>query len=911
MRKGVIALSVIFTLALIAAGYYLQKSKKIEIIDPFLMVPADAAIIVETPDFPELLTMINEKNGMMQRLSAMDWASHLLKYAYEIDSITGKSELREFITGQKTIISFHPGANGRLNPIVAMGIGPVVGQRRINSMITLSGAKIAEVKERNGIKVFVARYGNAGRTNQVYFASTAGVLIATTSESLLAKSLDNKTSGSDIRLQQGFSKVSGAFGSEKDNLFVLFRNLPPFLNGLIKTPLINEFSGVAVAAGGEIDAKEGGLFVSGFMATSGSGSGADKIMDISPGTPGVQEILPFSTVSFQTVMRESVLSGTPTTDPSETTATDMALSLRPFTENEMTMATINAVSGKKDVILFRVNNPTEAEEALKSAISGKYKSMGIKSDKYIEAEGRNEEKILIYKMPFTGIASMLGLGQKLTFEDNYAVFCRSYLVFADEPQVLIDIVNASLTETTLINDRAYREVEKSLPTKSSFLYYGTAEAMTDIVLNILTPEKYAAFKTESFSSLGAIGLSLTPSNNMIYMSLSVAYKDQAAEEYHETVTPDSTGNNYGDTAASYSSQTIQPLWKTSIGSAPVIKPFVFTNHNSDAKEIFIQDASNNIYLLSASGKILWKAPIRERVRGDVYMIDYYNNGKYQILFAGNNYLHLIDRNGNYVDRYPVRLKSPASNTLSVFDYENNKDYRCFIAGEDKKINAYDKSGSIVKGWAPFVTGQKTGRPVKHFRTGGKDYLIAYDAGNLYILDRRGNKRVNLQQPVNVAEKSSVRLTKGGKIVFADQSGAINFLDFTGSTETKKPGDYSPGLFFDYAELNRDGRSEYVIIDKGMLTTFRDDFSTIATVKLPTERYLVPQVLNFSSGPGMIALTDDIKGLVWLFDEKGGIASGFPVKGSVMPVAVRLSATTGNTIITGGPDNNVYCYKVSK
>ena len=50
------------------------------------------------------------------------------------------------------------------------------------------------------------------------------------------------------------------------------------------------------------------------------------------------------------------------------------------------------------------------------------------------------------------------------------------------------------------------------------------------------------------------------------------------------------------------------------------------------------------------------------------MMDYYKNGKLQLLFAGRDYMHLIDRNGNYVDKYPVKMRTPASNTLALFDY---------------------------------------------------------------------------------------------------------------------------------------------------------------------------------------------------------------------------------------------------
>ena len=66
-------------------------------------------------------------------------------------------------------------------------------------------------------------------------------------------------------------------------------------------------------------------------------------------------------------------------------------------------------------------------------------------------------------------------------------------------------------------------------------------------------------------------------------------------------------------------------------------------------------------------------------------------------------MHILDRNGNYVERYPVKLRAPATNGLAVFDYENNKDYRLFICGNDRLVYLYDKSGNTVKGWKQFKT----------------------------------------------------------------------------------------------------------------------------------------------------------------------------------------------------------------
>jgi len=907
MRKLGIGILIAFILCLIVAGYFLLNSKKIQVADPFLAVPADAALIIETPDLSELLMKVTEKEGLISKLGEMEWAGRLRQNANLIDSITGKRAIRDFMEGKKVIISFHTVTAGTLVPLAVMNSGPVITRHRLTSLIGISGANASVVHEIGGVRIYRADYGKGKSKNEVYFTAASGIIIASPSQMLVENALNNKNTGTDIRLQKGFSQLSGAFGNTHDNLFILFRNLPKFLSGFINTSEINKVAGVAIAAGGEIDEKEGGFFISGYMATSGAGSGADRIKTIAPLTPGVQEVLPAATRSFTTVMKESLLEGVPAEDPSSVTATDIALSLKAYTENEFTLANVSTSAGNSDIALFRLNNKPQAEELLMTKITGKYRSMGLGQSNFMAVtKGRDGEDIHIYRMPFTGVASMLAQGQKLPFDDNWALFCRSYLIFAQTPEVLVDILNASLNEKTLINDPAYREVEKSLPTKSSYLFYASSDALTEIAGKILSPEAAKKLKQGSFSGIGALGLSLTPSNDMVYTSLSVAFPENAQTTV--SAIPDSSAEAIANTLTTNSGTL---LWTASLAATPVTKPLIFINHNNNAKEIFVQDASNNIYLISAAGKILWKTKINERMRGEAFMIDYFGNGKNQILFAGKDYIHLIDRNGNYVDRFPVKLKSPASNTLNVVDYESNKDYRLFIAGEDRKIRAYDKSGAAVKGWIPFITPEKVTAPVKYFRTGGKDYIVAFDPRNVYILDRKGGKRVTLSQPVSAAANTNMRLTKSSGIVFAGNDGQINRLSFSGSVERKKAADFSPAVFFDYSDIDNDGNAEYLFYDNGTLSAYKDDMSLLFTVRIVTAQYPNPEILSFGSGEKRISLTDDTEGKVWLFDGSGKTEPGFPVNGSIQPVSVKLSASSGYTLITGGPDKSLCCYKVTR
>jgi len=47
-----------------------------------------------------------------------------------------------------------------------------------------------------------------------------------------------------------------------------------------------------------------------------------------------------------------------------------------------------------------------------------------------------KEKVIIYKLPFTGVASMLSGEPSANVEDNWVLFCRSYMIFAESPEIL-------------------------------------------------------------------------------------------------------------------------------------------------------------------------------------------------------------------------------------------------------------------------------------------------------------------------------------------------------------------------------------------------------------------------------------------------------------------------------------------
>ena len=141
------------------------------------------------------------------------------------------------------------------------------------------------------------------------------------------------------------------------------------------------------------------------------------------------------------------------------------------------------------------------------------------------------------------------------------------------------------------------------------------------------------------------------------------------------------------------------------------------------------------------------------ILGNLYQVDFYKNGKLQYLFNTSEKIHLIDRNGNYVERYPISLRSNATNPIALFDYDKNKDYRMCIAGEDRKVYIYDIEGNVLSGWKFGKTESMVSGRIQHFRINDRDYITISDNNRTYFLDRRGKERIKVKDQVVISPQN--------------------------------------------------------------------------------------------------------------------------------------------------------------
>jgi hypothetical protein len=308
---------------------------------------------------------------------------------------------------------------------------------------------------------------------------------------------------------------------------------------------------------------------------------------------------------------------------------------------------------------------------------------------------------------------------------------------------------------------------------------------------------------------------------------------------------------------------------------------------------------------------LWKVPLKEKINGTIYMIDFYGNGKYQLLFSGKNNLHLLDRNGNYVARYPVRLRSPATNSLALFDYDNNNTYRIVIAGEDKLVYSYDKAGSAVKGWEPFRTAGYVTAEAGFYKVSGKDYIVVADESSIYFMDRSGKVRLRLNDAVTKAKGSILRMAPGSEpaLVCTSPDGTIQNVYFNGDVKKFSFRTFTIDHSFDFFDVDGDSFGEYVFIDSGLLYLYDHNRKEMFTKDFNSKKLGGPIIFTFSSTDRKIGVFDISKNLIYLIDSKGEIMNGFPLKGASMFSIGKLSSGNDWNLIVGGTDRFMYNYKL--
>lgn len=152
-------------------------------------------------------------------------------------------------------------------------------------------------------------------------------------------------------------------------------------------------------------------------------------------------------------------------------------------------------------------------------------------------------------------------------------------------------------------------------------------------------------------------------------------------------------------------------------------PFQVRNSGTGKMNTFYQNSALSLCLNDENGKGMWGVPFKQRLCGRVEEIDYYNNGRIQFLFAAGDKLYLMDRLGRFVGGFPVSLGKAVRLGPDAYDFTGAHGYTAMVLHTDNTLELYDLHGRKANGWQG-ISAQETIKGLPELvEAGGKRYWI--------------------------------------------------------------------------------------------------------------------------------------------------------------------------------------------
>ena len=531
-----------------------------------------------------------------------------------------------------------------------------------------------------------------------------------------------------------------------------------------------------------------------------------------------------------------------------------------------------------EITWFLVENSTALNSGLIIHIAG-----GDKVENYITTHADSmfdfrHQKIFKWS-ELKYLSNLCNTPETVTFK--YASILNNQLLLAEDVTLLKSIINDFKSEKTLSHSKDFKNCIDELNDDSNYFIYVQNQSSWQLAQKFLHKniatfiEKY----TKALNPIRSFAMQFSLSGSNCY------------------------SNAYLHFDASKEDQT-RAIWAAQLEAAVLSEMSLVKNHYTQKWEIAVQDENLNLYLISSEGEILWKRKLQEAIIGSIRQIDLFKNNKLQLLFNTKSKLFLIDRKGRDVGPYPITLKQNTSLSLSLFDYEKNRNYRILLSC-DKRHYMYDKNGKIINGWKLKQTKSKALYPAEHFVVGGRDYiLLAEENGKLNILNRRGETRVKVNEKIDFS-RNKLQVVKGKslaetRIVAIDKKGVQQNILFDGSIDNSIQFEFDQNIEYTYA------KQHHILIEGKDLKVNGPQMNLLYSFE--NESLSAAKLYNVEN-EHYLSITDTNTAKAYLFREPNELLEDFPMYGITTGITEDINLDGNINFITAGESGTIYNYVV--
>lgn len=907
---------IIFSILIIFAYFYF-KNQNTKIYSAIKAVPVNSSLIIESNDFKGLLNEINKENVIVNETTNIPSVKKIKTTALFLDSLfTNNGDVSQLINDGQIIISAHVLGTNSVEFLYLLGLkNSFEGKEAIGIAKNLL-LKNGTIKKRNynNTTIFEVKSSKNKKQKDIYFSYKAGIFIISLSPILVENSIRQIDTEYSLTNFPDFKKIAKTAGKNvKANIYINYKTFPKlvsiFLNNKYKSQ-ITSFTNFANWSELDANFKKKSILLNGFTYTNDSTNNYLNIfLRQKSQTLETATVFPENTSSFINLgisdinlffndykkyldkNQELYSYNKQLSQINNEYNIDLQNIFTSFFDNEIALVyTDNTDLNNNVFIVVKTKSKSQTKDELFQILTNYSKKKNIRLSNltfnYKIDEGKSYK---IYEMPIKNLPEKLFGNIFSPATAAYFTFIDNFLIFGNSTAALKKYIYSFVLNKTIDNDLNYNQFKDFLSSKSNFYFYSNIARSIPVydkyINNVL--KKSITKNLNTIQKFYALGFQFSSNNNMIYNNIFLKYNP-------------------------VSKKSANTLWESRLDTTINFKPKIVINHNTNAKEIFVQDLKNTIYLINSSGRILWKQNLNEKIMSDVYQIDYYKNNKLQYLFNTKNHLFLIDRNGNNVEHYPIKLKSPATNPLALFDYNKNKDYRIFIACENRKIYAYNKEGKTLMGWDFDKTENIVHSKIQHYLINRKDYIVFADTHKIYILDRKGNERVKVSQNFSKSINNNFILdAQKNALVTTDSNGKIYYIYFNGEVKSLTVTQCTKNHFFNYQDVDGDNIKDFIFIDNNKLQVINQKNNIIFTHTFKNNITERPLFFLFNKNKKGIGCVDSKSNKIFLFDKNGELFNGFPLEGTTLFSICNLNKSKGKyNLIVGNKECFLYNYLVN-
>lgn len=287
----------------------------------------------------------------------------------------------------------------------------------------------------------------------------------------------------------------------------------------------------------------------------------------------------------------------------------------------------------------------------------------VSSDSY---DGR------VLDFPYKGFASAL-FGELFSAGDESGFIFNDGWIIAGDAAALQEYSSGRALDNTLDSYMDGAGMDVATNSETHFLAYFSITEDSRALDMVFRPE-YASIIKENVSSVAyspAVFTAVTEKGGLV-MNLSVSriedVKSKAPEFERDTIVVVPKG------------------------------PFRVKNSGTGKMNTFYQQDNMYLCLNDENGKGLWGAEFSSPICGRAATVDYFTNGKLQIIFASGSKLYLIDRLGRWVSPFPIDLGKEILLGPDVYDFNGRRAYNVLVLHKDNTVDMYNLKGRKPAAW---------------------------------------------------------------------------------------------------------------------------------------------------------------------------------------------------------------------